>query len=335
MKRPAFDRDAWRGLDIVAPPDRTELRVAPADVLVDDRSVLYAIDAEGLYHLLVPLRHEVDVVADRRSSGVHLDLRILTEKDQETRFLDVACRKRHLREVFMHLADEMVRELRQDASQPVATCRSVLIRWRELLSREISHILSEQVLLGLFGELWHLREIARVQPAALDAWIGPSGAKHDFLRDSTALEVKTSQKADEHRFEVHGVDQLDPPADGILYFAATIVEQCNDGGESIPELIAAIQEYGVDTLELMSKLAALGYRSTDENYYAGRRFKLVRVRFYMVGEVFPRIVRQSFAEGALPPRVVRLAYIIDLAGMEHEALPNESVAQIYSLLAGE
>lgn len=335
MKRSALNRDAWRGLDLVSPPSRSEVRVAPTEVLIGGRSVLYAIDSEGLYHLLVPVSRELHLTPDQRSAGVHLVPRELAGEDNgEARFLDVACKKHHLQEVFKHLADEMVHELHRDPSSPVATCRAVLGRWRELLGREATQVLSEQALLGLFGELWHLREMARIDPGALGAWAGPSGARHDFLRGSTALEVKTSQKQDDQRFEIHGIDQLAPPPDGTLYFAATFAEPCEEAGESVPDVIAALQQCGVDMLELMTKLAELGYRTIDEHYYAGRHYKLLAARLYLVDESFPRIVRNSFAGGALPSRIVRLTYLIDLVGLERYALPDEAVAKLYTSLSG-
>lgn len=334
MNTPAPDRDAWRGLDIVSPPKPLELRVAPADAVVGEFPVLYAIDSEGLYHLLVPLAPEVDVASDRRSAGVHISARELNEEGRTGRFLDVACQKHHLREVFIHLADEMVQELRTHPSQPVSTCLRILSRWRELLGRETLPLLSEEALAGLFGELWHLREIVSISAAALDAWVGPTGARHDFLRRSTALEVKTTMKIDEQRFEIHGIDQLSPPADGWLYFAATATESCEQSGESVPQLVADLRQQGVDPLTLMSKLAAIGYRTADEHYYSTRQFKVVSARLYQVDESFPRIIRTSFAGDRLPARIARISYTIDIAGMEERALSGESVSEVYASLAG-
>jgi hypothetical protein len=331
---PAPDRDAWRGLDIVSPPQRLELRVAPADAVVGELPVLYAIDSEGLYHLLVPLPPQVDVAPDRRSAGVHISARELNEEGRTGRFLDVACKKHHLREVFIHLADEMVQELRTNPAQPVGTCLKTLNRWRELLGRETSPLVSEEALAGLFGELWHLRQIVSISAAGLDAWVGPAGARHDFARRSTALEVKTTKKIDEQRFDIHGIDQLSPPTDGMLYFAATAIEGCEQGGESVPELVSGLRQQGVDALTLMSKLAAIGYRTGDEQYYSTRRYQVVSARFYYVDEFFPRIIRNSFAGDGLPTRIVRLSYTIDIAGMEERALPGERVSEIYASLAG-
>lgn len=328
------ERDAWRALGLVPTPGATELRVSPADVVLDGRPILYGVDHEGRYHLLVPVPQDTLIDADRRSAGVHLASRTLNDDiGGIVRFVDIACQKRHLHELFIHVADEMVQELR-DSHNPVATCRIVLGRWRELLNRDASAFLSEHALSGLYGELWHLREMSLISPNAIQSWTGPGGARHDFVRNAVALEVKTTLRLDEQRYEIHGIDQLCAPEGGVLYFVATKAELCKTGGESVPELLAQLEKLGVEALELRSRLSEAGYHPADEDYYSSARFRVVATEFFRVDESFPRIIRTTFGGGELPSRIVRLAYIIDLSGMSGDALPAEATAYIYSLLSG-
>lgn len=327
------NRDAWLSLGLVTPPGASELRVLPTSVSLEGRWVLYAIDHEGRYHLLVPVPADAVVDPDRRSAGVHLVSRELDDKDGRATFLDVACQKRHLHELFIHLADEMVQELRT-ARNPPAACRAVLARWRELLNREASSVLSEQALSGLYGELWYLRELVRVSPNALQSWVGPLGERHDFARGETALEVKTTTQSHSQRYEIHGIDQLDPPTGGVLYLATILAEQTRAGGESVPELVAEIGSLGIETIDFWSKLSSAGYHPADEHHYLLPRFKVGFSSMYLVDESFPRIVRASFSGGELPARILRVSYVIDMAGAEASALSPNTAVEIYSQLAG-
>lgn len=327
------DRDAWRALALVAAPGNSEFRVFPSDVSLEGRPVLYAVDHEGRYHLLVPVPAGTTIDPDRRSAGVHLSSRELDDKDGPASFLDVGCQKRHLHELFIHLADEMVQELRT-AANPLTACRAVLGRWRELLNREPSSVLSEQALAGLYGELWHLRELARISPNALQSWVGPTGERHDFARGGTALEVKTTTRTDEQRYEIHGIDQLEPPLRGTLYLSTVLAEQTRAGGESLPDVITEIESLGVERLSLWSKLASAGYHRADEHHYGSSRFHLRTTSMYRVDESFPRIVRGSFPGGELPPRILHVSYVVDLTGSEGNAVPLGTTSEVFSSLAG-
>ncbi len=230
----------WQNLALSGTPMRREFRVLNATVTVAAGIVLYALDSEGYYHLLLPVTTDTLVPPDRRSAGVHILPLVLEEEHTKAYFIDVACRKLTLNEVFTHLADDILSVLGSDASDPVATCRRVLARWRELIEREAASRLSREALAGLFAELYQLRRLMERNPESLSRWAGPLGGRHDFEAGQTALEVKASLRRDGRFFEVHGVEQLAPPYLGALFVAAMKLEIGDAGGESVPKVIQDI-----------------------------------------------------------------------------------------------
>ena len=303
---------AWKALSAGGTPTHGEFRVFVSDVAAAEGKALYALDAQGLRHLLIPVREGVRIEADDRSNGVHVIPRVLLDGAAASHFVDIACRKPHLAEVFSHLVDEVIEELRREPGRPASTARRVLNRWRELIEREIPNLLSEERLLGLFGELHILRRLAEETSDAVAMWTGPLGSRFDFQRYTRALEVKTVAAGTDTSVHIHGVDQLEPPPGGTLHLWVLSVERRSATGESIPALIARIRERGVDALALSSKLHSAGYAEHDELHYAEVLFSVLGEQVFRVDSAFPRIVRESFNAGDLPPRVGSLRYTIDL-----------------------
>jgi hypothetical protein len=322
--------EAWRVLQDTGVATRGEFRVYVSDDSSAQGPVLFALDNLGLRHLLIPIRAGVSVEPDEKSSGVRLSARELMDGGVASHFVDVACLKGHLAEVFGHLADEIVEELRGDPGRPATVGRRVLNRWRELLERERPGVLSEGALTGLFGELLILRDLVAQDPAAVRCWIGPSSTRFDFLRGASALEVKTTTSHDQLIVHIHGIEQLDPPAGGDLHLAVVGVERTNAGGHSIPSIISEIRLLGIDALELSSKLDTAGYSEHDAKHYDEIRFMVRFRRLFKVGDDFPRIVRRSFGSGDVPSGVSEVGYSINLTS--HAALDDTAARDALHLL---
>jgi hypothetical protein len=165
---------------------------------------------------------------------------------------------------------------------------------------------------------------------ALPVWRGPMGEPHDFRSAGTALEVKSTAGRNERIFEVHGIDQLEPPPGGTLSLAALGV-LADDTGTSVPGLIAEIRGLGADMSALLACLANLGYDSRDDEYYAAKRYRVRSHQVFQVDAQFPRIVSGSFVGGSVPPRISALRYVVDLAG--YPALDEQGVRALIAQLA--
>jgi hypothetical protein len=323
----------WRELSLLGPPVAGQFRVLPTDVNTKGGATLFGLDGEALYHVFIPVAESTQLQADTRSAGVHLERRVLEESGQKNVYLDVSCRKPHLRSVFVHLAEDVLRELTQQPDQPEVACRKVISRWRELLDRESQRLLSREALLGLYGELWFLRLITQHSAEAHRNWMGPLGAAHDFRSGSASLEVKATQAQEGWRFEIHGVTQLAPIGGNPLYLAACLIDSSDPNGESVPQLIEALVTMGCDTVELLKKLAKVGYDSRDGVAYQEFRYGMRETKVFVVDELFPRIVSESFVGGMVPNRVERLRYTIDLGAKPPIPLETEAVKAIVLALS--
>lgn len=324
---------SWDGLSHEGSIRRGEFRVKDSGVAASAGNALLALDNYNLRHLLIPIRAGVVVEVDDRSSGVHILGRRLVDDTGETSFVDVACLKPHLVEIFAHLVTEILETLPADPGRPAAVARRVLNRWRELLERDRPGLLSEEELIGLFGELCVLRRIAERSATATSAWAGPTGARFDFQRGALCLEVKTTSSRARTLAHIHGVDQLEAPPTLELFVVVVTVEAMKGAGHSVPDLLMELGSLGLDALELSAKLHAIGYSSHDAPYYADQRFSVRSVQYFHVDASFPRIVRASFVGGDLPAAVENLRYTIDLTSPPPQPLDLAAIDRLLFALA--
>jgi len=273
----------------------------------------------GLRHLLTPAPDAFEAVHDRRSGGVHLVTRPLLDDAGQHQYIDLACQKEHLNEVFGHMADEVLADLGANADDAFQTCRRTLQRWRDLMDREASPVMTTEALCGLFGELWHMRAIAERDPAGLRVWQGPRGARHDFSAAGVALEVKTTLRRSHWMFRIHGLTQLDVPAGASLYLCAMRLELNGAAGITVPALVQHILDLGVDRHEFVTMLAEAGYHLKDQIHYEQFRFELLDLRLHQVVDGFPRLTTADFGVSGPPPGVTEIDYTVDLA--THPATP--------------
>jgi hypothetical protein len=267
-----------------------------ADVLVNRREVLVALDANGQKHLLLPAPDR-NVERDDASRGVTLGQRVLRVDGNDVTYADLHCHVPSLGSVFDRLIEDVLMRLASDASTPVATCRRVLDEWRALL-RAAGQELSRESIIGLVGELEVLRIIAvHDASAALDSWQGPTGAMHDFARAGRAIEVKTVTSVDGSFVSISNLDQLDPTLVTALHLV--VVHARPDGTAlSLDGRIDALALLGVPRDALQNRVRAAGYvygtgAALDD------RFVIRSVRAWRVGDSFPGLRRSELGEARL------------------------------------
>jgi hypothetical protein len=228
-----------------------------------------------------------------------------------------------LSRLFSSVVDEVLSALSAAGGEtPSGTCQQVLERWRELLGPGRSELLSKERLLGLMAELLLLRRIACRSPAAaLNSWRGWESDRFDFETTGLAAEVKASSAREGRSVTIHGVTQLEPPEGATLYLNFVRLEPTQQaGGTSVPDLVRALIQSGVNSAELFRRLGLVGYRASDEEAYR-TRFNATECSLFRVDDSFPRIVRSSFVGGRLPERVATVRYRVDLADYPIEPEP--------------
>jgi len=212
---------------------------------------------------------------------------------------------------FRYVCDDLVESLRHYAAADEA---EFLIRrlekWRRLLEagkRGLSH--SE--ILGLSGELLFLLRLAEAigPTAAVDAWLGPSGAPQDFQSGGHLYEIKACAIGG-HSVVISSLEQLHTGAMPTVLVVYCIGSSTIGaaGALTVSELVISVRQLVAETpassaFEL--KLAEVGY---DENQpEVGSPFIANEPRAFDVRDAFPRLTPMS-----VPGGVSSATYCIDL-----------------------
>lgn len=286
-----------------------QLLTRPVGLHVGDRDVLVGLDVSGQKHLLVPLGSG-QVEPDESSQGVTLGPRVLrVGPDEDVTYADLHCRMSTLDVVFERLVDDVLGRLAEDSTAPVTTCRIVLDQWRALL-KAAGQPLSREATVGLVGELEVLQLLAQHDPpAALDAWCGPSGAVHDFVREGAELEVKTTTSVDGNFVSITNIDQLDPGLVGSLHLLVVHLRE-DVTAPGLDDRIDALIQLGVPRDGLLVKAASAGHIYGSSSAVPSR-FRVRSVRAWPVGTTFPGLRRTDIGEQRLKG-VSRIRYELAL-----------------------
>lgn len=314
-------------------PEEHDVRVRGLGMSVARGEVLLGIDISGDRHVLIPVPPASKVQTDERSSGIRVGRLKLKEGGARRTFVALSCSKSHLFEYFDIIAAEILHRIESAEDRPDAVAIAVLERWRELLERVPSVFPSLNRLLGLFGELHLLKRLVKHHADAVAWWRGPDDGRYDFVNSRGAIEVKSTRATDDWAVTIHGVGQLEPPAEGALFLSVLKVEP-HPAGRSIPEMVEEVVVAGGSRPDVLTKLANLGIRAGDLTSLAPQCFGIREERLYEVTRDFPRIIAESFAAGRVPPGVRTLQYTIDLSSEPPAPLSDSEMTGAVQAFAG-
>lgn len=210
-------------------------------------------------------------------------------------------------ELFHALCSDLVRATEKVADEHAASLILVrrLQRWQELLGRVRSSLLSSEQIKGLLGELLFLKTpLAEVfgYNEAISAWRGPEGAPQDFSVKDTAIEVKSQSGGTRPVVRISSADQLNPQLPNGYLVVYTLAEQSGDDAGSVDlnaivgEIRGKLAGSAETTRERFEDLLYMaGYVSREE--YSDKKYSVVSVRSYKLGEGFPRIISSELVPG--------------------------------------
>jgi hypothetical protein len=288
----------WRAVALSA---TTPVRLLAAVREPDDRISLL-VEAPLSLAPPTPLRFETQglSLADQRRSAENVFRIAITLERSE------------LRKVFEALCADLIAVASEARTAPAAitAVSKRLEAWRVCLRSRNSGLTREEQI-GLLGELEVFQMLGRTSSYALatDAWQGPLEGLHDFIRDGSAIEVKSVLGTGTH-IHVSRLDQLE--TDGLSNL--TIVRprfRLGPDGRSLPQTVNALRSdiAAADPGALApfdEKLLMAGYLGIDEPLYEASLFVQESVNYYTVQKDFPRIPRH-----ALPAGIVDGSYIVD------------------------
>lgn len=301
--------------------------VAPAGYKFQpSQQPLIGMGSDERLHLLLPVPSLRAVREDHESTGVVIVGRELLDGAHRQAYADLECRSADLMYTFILLMEEVLSGLEGTTKGAVDTAHEALSRWRDLLVKRPVDRLSPGALAGLFGELLMISDSPRPK-VLLDAWSGPDRTRHDFRVGTLAIEIKTTLSSDGQCVVMHGISQLEPPADGELILLRYRLEK-SPTGRSIPDLVASICAANVDLPTVYRRLADVGYSREDEAYYKTQKFTVRARDGWKIAEGFPCICASSFVGGCVPPGTRVLDYELDLSSAQPWRIADEELAEI-------
>lgn len=210
-----------------------------------------------------------------------------------------------------HLLEEMI-QLLIDGHAPGDVGRAALQHWRDLLARPAGTPLSENALVGLFGELEVLETILR-HGGHLDHWTGWNQDQCDFRLSRLAIEVKSTTSANYRRVRIHGLGQLADPEDGSDLVLVLKRLETSPDGRSVPDLIDAIVQLGTSRAVLLDRLAQARYSDQHRARYAHSKFVSREVALRNIDDSHPRLVPDMLA-GVDLSSIDKIDYELNLNG---------------------
>jgi len=178
-------------------------------------------------------------------------------------------------------------------------------------------ILSESKQIGLIGELMLIREIeARAGlDAALEAWLGPFRAEHDFKMPLFDVEVKTTS-SERREHQISSLLQLEPSVNRPLYLLS--LQLTKSGASSQGTSLRAISEQLIglsldNGIKLSRGLMNAGWNPDHLSHYGTTYEVRTEPLVFLVDELFPKLSSASLMmEPEAAAKISDIKYRLDL-----------------------
>jgi hypothetical protein len=256
--------------------------------------------------------------------GIDVDLR---DADAfGTQNVVLALEKQADRDLFEGLCNTLITALpsASDAAGALAVTITHIKRWKAFFAGGGQRLSPEEVR-GLFAELTFLRALLtemKSEREAVDAWLGPDRAQHDFVFRNVSVEVKSLSGAERNTVRISSEDQLESLND-VLFLRIYRLSNLPDsaGAISLNDIVSELQGKlsGTDAAETFER-KLVSYRYAPMPDYNEPLFIVSEARTYRVSEGFPRLIRSL-----LPSGVRSVSYEIELESIASFQLDNDLV----------
>ncbi|GGT14198.1 PD-(D/E)XK motif protein [Streptomyces chromofuscus] len=327
----------WSALGARPTTGDNRLRVSHLPVMTDQGPLTAAVDHEGHRHLLVPINTHRKIRSGLDGPVLQLRKRPLEDEDTYQVYADLACLRGDLNDLFTGVCVDVLTAVDRAPENPVKALYHVLDRWKALFQTQGPTLGPEQ-LAGLFAELLVLGQLLDRDPSAHRLWLGPKGHRHDFSTGNAAFEVKAGTDVSGRKPRIHGLDQLEVPADGSLCLVWFGLHRVTVSGSGIGflELVKRTLQKCDDEGALIGLLAEAGYRPFEADRYRDVRFTVGEEKWYEVGTAFPRLTGSALlAAGRSPVSVMDVEYTIDLSGDAPVAMTPDEVSHVIDRIVEE
>lgn len=301
-----------------------KLTARPTTVRTPLGEVVHAIDAQGFPSLMVPVGETDRKGIDWQNKIITFGYRQMRISGSDRTFLVLQCTSSRLLPQFSLLADDVLEAVSSNPNEADKATRNTLERWREMLRDTQSRLLSDEKLVGIFGELLFLEQLTMHHGIeALSTWTGPQGMRHDFELHDASFEVKTTTNHNSLTVTFHGSKQLEQTGELPLFIVVYQIER-SVNGISVPALLQRLYDRGLDRLEILRQVGLLGYAEEDSGYYSDKRFTELAHKALEVNQDFPQLTNLT-VPSAILSQIGSLNYSVDLGPLPASAVALETL----------
>ena len=220
---------------------------------------------------------------------------------------------------FAKVFDDIIAESKKETveGKSLTVFCNKYLDWQKLLSK-IPKALNDEVQQGLVGELYFLKNFLMPtfgEKIAIDMWMGPLYAIHDFTGENIWYEVKTLLRGKES-ISISSLEQLDT-ADSNGELIVITFEKTNEidtEAMSIIRMVESIEEVlePACLYSFRKKLSHVGYNSEaiDENFEE-KFFRVLSCDQYHVNDKFPKITKRQ-----VDSEIISARYELSLPALE-------------------
>jgi hypothetical protein len=180
-------------------------RTLNLDIKKDFKIFIFS-DKEDVYSCLLPI--DSTSVKLPEINGLIINYQLFGEAGFEKRnYILLECHSKAYLPNYTDILKEIISEYDKGSSELLKVINKIISKWRHFLAQPVSHIMKEDEIVGLLGELMFLLKLIMVHnTAALTIWTAERG-EEDFISSGKVIEVKTTLK-EKHEHIINGIDQL-------------------------------------------------------------------------------------------------------------------------------
>lgn len=222
---------------------------------------------------------------------------------------------------FVSVADKV----QLDDKKALEAVEETLEGWRELIKTQT--VLSDEAQLGLRGELYFLRSLAKVVGnQALVAWVGPERQPHDFRIGTLEFEVKTTRSTS-HTHIINGLSQLEAsPNHSLFVFSMRLSPSGANAGTTLPDDIENTRKIlGQKEKSRLDEILRthFNYRAEHASYYTLRLQLADTPLLIPVDRACPRLTTELLSSVPHRSRIHNVCYFVNFDGLGYTEKSGE------------
>ena len=280
--------------------------------------VYYGISEEGYYRLSFMSKYRCPHLEGTKT------LRVLQGNEGDAIFwtcfdlLNMDAKK-----VFYAFCQNMVESVCQhpDENSALKELKKRYATWRNLFKKDFTTAFPAEIIQGLYGELFYLKNYMAESYGidhAVRAWGGPDFLSKDFSIGTDWFEVKTVG-ANAHSVTISSLAQLSSEYSGrlVVIRVEAMSDEFSNGESSVGELLSHIQTAitsSETTSILVDKLNSFCNSHNIEltDLAMSKKFNVKDLKHYIVSDGFPRITEKT----APFPEITAVEYKLSLAALD-------------------